>query len=58
MVFTQEQYERRIVITNGELTKEICAVCRCEIVLDANINMPFCCCGYRQWQREEEKLRP
>jgi hypothetical protein len=53
MAFTQEQYERRIVITNGEFTGEICEVCRREVVLDANIDMLFCCCGYRQWQREE-----
>lgn len=51
MPFTEEQYKRRKEITGGCGTGEICSVCNFEIVVDKNIEVPFCCCGYRQWQR-------
>ena len=51
MPFTKDQYERRKEITGGQGTGKICSACNCEIVVDKNIDVPFCCCGYRQWQR-------
>jgi hypothetical protein len=48
MAFGKAWYKRRQEITEWVPTSQVCARCNSEVMLDKEIKVPFCGCGYHE----------